>query len=162
MELVGYRTVNSGAIGRLDGETRNCPRHVAEGTFNRPTQLAVSGHWRRSLAVSGTPTPVPNSGQGFDWKGDLVTVIGRQSKVVTAAEGLKAVIGNAVFNNVTANDTQHRTTPWTVGTTPTRAARPSKAATPSRLNAVTSTRCSCRPVVSSQSTTLRTQPRACS
>jgi 2-keto-4-pentenoate hydratase/2-oxohepta-3-ene-1,7-dioic acid hydratase in catechol pathway len=93
----------------------NYPEHVAEGTFQRPAYPAVFGRWTRSLTVSGTPAPVPASEQGLDWEGELVAVIGRTLKSVTAAEALAAVFGYAAFNDLTARRTQHRTTQWTVG-----------------------------------------------
>ena len=93
----------------------NYPAHVAEGTFQRPSDPAVFGRWTRSLTVSGTPAPVPTGEQGLDWEGELVAVIGRETKDVSAEDGLRAVFGYAVFNDLTARDTQHRTTQWTVG-----------------------------------------------
>ena len=93
----------------------NYPEHVAEGTFKRPTHPAVFGRWTRSLTVSGTPAPVPTGEQGLDWEGELAAVIGRRSKDVSAIEALQAVFGYAVFNDLTARRTQHRTTQWTVG-----------------------------------------------
>lgn len=93
----------------------NYPEHVAEGTFKRPAHPAVFGRWTRSLTVSGTPAPIPTGEQGLDWEGELVAVIGREAKDVPAADALRAVFGYAVFNDLTARDTQHRTTQWTVG-----------------------------------------------
>ena len=93
----------------------NYPEHVAEGTFQRPSHPAVFGRWTRSLTVSGTPAPVPACEQGLDWEGELVAVVGRPLKSVTAADALAAVFGYAAFNDLTARHTQHRTTQWTVG-----------------------------------------------
>jgi 2,4-diketo-3-deoxy-L-fuconate hydrolase len=163
MKLVGYRTVEGGGIGRLDGESKlvplgradqfwadpaqailgspetvldvgelelvppvpaaarilcvglNYPKHVDEGTFDRPTHPTIFGRWTRSLTVSGTPAPVPAGEQGLDWEGELVAVIGRPLKSVSAADALGGVFGYAAFNDLTARQTQHRTTQWTVG-----------------------------------------------
>lgn len=93
----------------------NYPEHVTEGTFQRPAHPAVFGRWTRSLTVSGTPAPVPADEQGLDWEGELVAVVGRQLKDVSAAEAQQAVFGYAAFNDLTARHTQHRTTQWTVG-----------------------------------------------
>jgi 2-keto-4-pentenoate hydratase/2-oxohepta-3-ene-1,7-dioic acid hydratase in catechol pathway len=93
----------------------NYPKHVDEGTFDRPTHPTVFGRWTRSLTVSGTPAPVPADEQGLDWEGELVAVIGRTLKSVSAADALQAVFGYAAFNDLTARHTQHRTTQWTVG-----------------------------------------------
>ena len=93
----------------------NYPQHVAEGTFDRPAYPAVFGRWTRSLTVSGTPAPVPTGEEGLDWEGELAAVIGRRCKDVSAADGGRAVFGYAAFNDLTARDTQHRTTQWTVG-----------------------------------------------
>jgi len=163
MKLLGYRTADGDAIGRLDGDSKlaplgrlehfwadpaqsllaspeavldvteltlvppvpptarvlcvglNYPEHVAEGTFKRPSHPAVFGRWTRSLTVSGTPAPVPTGEQGLDWEGELVAVIGRESKEISSTDGLEAVFGYAAFNDLTARKTQHRTTQWTVG-----------------------------------------------
>ena len=93
----------------------NYPAHVAEGTFQRPTHPSVFGRWTRSLTVSGTPAPVPSGEQGLDWEGELVAVVGQTLKNVSAVEALQAVFGYAAFNDLTARETQHRTTQWTVG-----------------------------------------------
>ena len=93
----------------------NYPAHVAEGTFQRPTHPSVFGRWTRSLTVSGTPAPVPSGEQGLDWEGKLVAVVGQTLKNVSALEALQAVFGYAAFNDLTARQTQHRTTQWTVG-----------------------------------------------
>ena len=93
----------------------NYPAHVAEGTFQRPTHPSVFGRWTRSLTVSGTPAPVPSGEQGLDWEGELVAVVGQTLKNVSAVEALQAVFGYAAFNDLTARQTQHRTTQWTVG-----------------------------------------------
>jgi 2,4-didehydro-3-deoxy-L-rhamnonate hydrolase len=93
----------------------NYPAHVAEGTFQRPTHPAVFGRWTRSLTVSGTPAPVPPGEHGLDWEGELVAVVGQTLKNVSAVDALQAVFGYAAFNDLTARQTQHRTTQWTVG-----------------------------------------------
>jgi 2,4-diketo-3-deoxy-L-fuconate hydrolase len=93
----------------------NYADHVAEGTFQRPTHPAVFGRWTRSLTVSGTPAPVPADEQGLDWEGELMAIIGQESKNVSPSDALRAVFGYAVFNDLTARTTQHRTTQWTVG-----------------------------------------------
>ena len=93
----------------------NYPAHVAEGTFQRPTHPSVFGRWTRSLTVSGTPAPAPAGELGLDWEGELVAVVGQTLKNVSAAEALQAVFGYAAFNDLTARQTQHRTTQWTVG-----------------------------------------------
>jgi 2,4-diketo-3-deoxy-L-fuconate hydrolase len=93
----------------------NYAEHVAEGTFQRPACPAVFGRWTRSLTVSGTSAPVPAAEQGLDWEGELVAVVGRTLKGVSAADALEAVFGYAAFNDLTARRTQHSTTQWTVG-----------------------------------------------
>ena len=93
----------------------NYAEHVAEGTFERPSHPSVFGRWTRSLTVSGTPAPVPTGEQGLDWEGELVAVIGREGKGIAAEEALRFVFGYAAFNDLTARDTQHRTTQWTLG-----------------------------------------------
>jgi 2,4-diketo-3-deoxy-L-fuconate hydrolase len=93
----------------------NYPKHVDEGTFQRPTHPTVFGRWTRSLTVSGTPAPIPAGEQGLDWEGELVVVIGRTLKSVSAGDALEAVFGYAAFNDLTARQSQHRTTQWTVG-----------------------------------------------
>jgi 2,4-didehydro-3-deoxy-L-rhamnonate hydrolase len=93
----------------------NYAEHVAEGTFQRPACPAVFGRWTRSLTVSGTAAPVPAGEQGLDWEGELVAVVGRTLKSVSALDALQAVFGYAAFNDLTARKTQHSTTQWTVG-----------------------------------------------
>lgn len=93
----------------------NYAEHVEEGTFKPPSHPAVFGRWTRSLTVSGTPAPVPIGEQGLDWEGELVAVIGQQSKHISVAAAGSAIFGYAAFNDLTARNVQHRTTQWTVG-----------------------------------------------
>jgi 2-keto-4-pentenoate hydratase/2-oxohepta-3-ene-1,7-dioic acid hydratase in catechol pathway len=93
----------------------NYRAHAAEGGFDLPEHPAVFGRWTPSLTVSGTPVPVPADEPGLDWEGELAVVIGAALREADEETARRAILGYAVFNDLSARVAQRQSSQWTVG-----------------------------------------------
>ncbi len=89
--------------------------HAAEGGFPIPETPAIFGRWTASLAVDGTPVPVPPDEPGLDWEVELVAVVGTELRCVDEETALAGVFGYATFNDLSARRAQRLTAQWTLG-----------------------------------------------
>ncbi|MFE7930566.1 fumarylacetoacetate hydrolase family protein [Streptomyces sp. NPDC057456] len=93
----------------------NYRAHAAEGGFRAPEHPTLFGRWTASLSVDGTPVPVPANEPGLDWEGEVVAVVGARLCDAGEREAEAAVLGYAVFNDLTARTAQKLTAQWTLG-----------------------------------------------
>jgi 2,4-didehydro-3-deoxy-L-rhamnonate hydrolase len=93
----------------------NYRAHAAEGGFTPPDHPTIFGRWVASLSVDGTPVPVPASEPGLDWEGEVAAVVGRRLTDADELEAADAVLGYAVFNDLSARTAQGLTPQWTLG-----------------------------------------------
>lgn len=93
----------------------NYADHAEEGNWDPPRHPTVFARWTASLAVPGTPVPVPRYEQGLDWEAELVAVVGRPVHRVKAADSDGLIYGYAPFNDLTARTLQKLTSQWTLG-----------------------------------------------
>lgn len=91
----------------------NYRAHAAEGGFVPPDYPAVFGRWTRSLICDGDEIPALDD--ALDWEGELAAIIGRPLANVDPDEGLRGILGYAVFNDVSARTFQRHTHQWTPG-----------------------------------------------
>ncbi len=96
----------------------NYRRHAAEtGLPIPPVPILFSkynnalGHHRGTVYVSRVPA------EQFDYEAELVIVMGRTARNVSAAEALSYVFGYCVGNDFSARDLQMKTSQWLVGKT---------------------------------------------
>lgn len=93
----------------------NYRAHAAEGAFDPPEHPVVFGRWTASLVTDGTPVVVPEDEAGLDWEGEVAAVVGRPLDRVDAVTAREAILGYAVFNDLTARRAQKLTSQWTLG-----------------------------------------------
>ncbi|WP_440083326.1 fumarylacetoacetate hydrolase family protein [Streptosporangium sp. LJ11] len=93
----------------------NYRAHAAEGGFPIPETPAIFGRWTASLAVDGTPVPVPPDEAGLDWEVELAAVVGAELRCVDEETALAGVFGYATFNDLSARRAQRLTAQWTLG-----------------------------------------------
>ncbi|MGW0591363.1 fumarylacetoacetate hydrolase family protein [Streptosporangium sp. NPDC002607] len=93
----------------------NYREHATEGGFSTPETPTIFGRWTTSLAVDGTPVPVPPDEAGLDWEVELVAVVGTAMRCVDPETALAGVFGYAVFNDLSARRAQRLTAQWTLG-----------------------------------------------
>lgn len=93
----------------------NYRAHAAEGKFEVPEHPVIFGRWTASLTVSGTPVPVNANERGLDWEGEVAAIVGAPLTAVDAESARRAVMGYAVFNDLTSRRAQKLTQQWTLG-----------------------------------------------
>jgi 2,4-diketo-3-deoxy-L-fuconate hydrolase len=89
--------------------------HASEGDYGVPDHPTIFGRWTASLSVGDVPVPVPANEPGLDWEGEVAAVVGAPLADASAAEAEAAVLGYAVFNDLTARVAQKLTAQWTLG-----------------------------------------------
>ena len=96
----------------------NYLKHVAEGSYadaGVPEHPALFARWTASLAVGGTPIPVPANEPGLDWEGEVMAYVGATLVDAEPAEALAAVVAYSTFNDITARVAQKLTSQWILG-----------------------------------------------
>ena len=93
----------------------NYKAHAAEGRFEVPEHPVIFGRWTASLTVSGTPAPVNANERGLDWEGEVAVIVGAPLTAADAESARRAVMGYAVFNDLTSRRAQKLTQQWTLG-----------------------------------------------
>jgi 2,4-diketo-3-deoxy-L-fuconate hydrolase len=89
--------------------------HASEGDYGVPDHPTIFGRWTASLSVGGVPVPVPANEPGLDWEGEVAAVVGAPLADASPADAESAVLGYAVFNDLTARVAQKLTAQWTLG-----------------------------------------------
>jgi 2-keto-4-pentenoate hydratase/2-oxohepta-3-ene-1,7-dioic acid hydratase in catechol pathway len=96
----------------------NYLKHVAEGSYageGVPEYPTLFARWTQSLAVDGTPVPVPADEDGLDWEGEVLAWVGSTLVDASPDEALAAVVGYSTFNDITSRRAQKLTSQWILG-----------------------------------------------
>lgn len=93
----------------------NYQDHADEGPFSVPEHPTLFGRWIGSVSVNFAPAPVPRNEAGLDWEGEVAVIIGAAVSEASEAQAAAAILGYAVFNDLTARIAQKLTTQWTLG-----------------------------------------------
>lgn len=94
---------------------RNYRAHAAETGSDVPTIPIVFNKFPSTLTASGATVPHPAATEQLDYEGELVVVMGRLARDVSAADALSYVAGYTVGNDLSARDLQSRTSQWLLG-----------------------------------------------
>ncbi|MER7394545.1 fumarylacetoacetate hydrolase family protein [Streptomyces sp. NPDC000151] len=93
----------------------NYRAHAEEGVYGVPDHPTLFGRWTASLSVGEVPVPVPANEPGLDWEGEVAAVVGSPLADADPVTAESAVLGYAVFNDLTARTAQKLTAQWTLG-----------------------------------------------
>lgn len=93
----------------------NYRAHAEEGSLGVAQNPTIFGRWTRSLSVGDVPVPVPANEPGLDWEGEVAAVLASPLASADPAAAEAAVLGYAVFNDLTARTAQKLTAQWTLG-----------------------------------------------
>ena len=93
----------------------NYRAHSAETGFELPTYPTVFARFTSSLIGHGDPIILPPQSSQLDYEGELVAIIGRRGRNISAADALGHVAGYSIFNDATLRDFQFKTPQWTMG-----------------------------------------------
>jgi 2,4-diketo-3-deoxy-L-fuconate hydrolase len=93
----------------------NYRAHAEEGVYGVPEHPTIFGRWTPSLSVGEVPVPVPANEPGLDWEGEVAAIVGDRLADADSGSAESAVLGYAVFNDLTARTAQKISTQWTLG-----------------------------------------------
>ncbi len=91
----------------------NYKAHAAEGNLPIPDRPVIFGRFAASLAVDGDA--IPRFDEQTDWEGELAVVVGRPLLRASPDEARGAILGYAVFNDVSARSFQFHSSQWSLG-----------------------------------------------
>jgi len=89
--------------------------HAAEGGFATPDFPAIFIRLRSSFIGHGAPIIRPPQSEQLDYEGELVAVLGKGGKNISATDALGHVAGYSIFNDASIRDFQLQMPQWTVG-----------------------------------------------
>lgn len=96
---------------------RNYAAHAREGGAEPLDYPDVFMRGATSLVAHGEPLVRPRCSDKFDYEGELVVVVGRRARHVSAADAYGIIAGYSIFNEGSLRDYQRRATQWTMGKT---------------------------------------------
>lgn len=92
--------------------------HIAEtGLESRPGFPPVFCKYANALAAHDEAIHLPAAGHQFDYEAELVIVMGKAAKNVSAEDALSYVFGYACGNDFSCRDLQFSSSQWTLGKT---------------------------------------------
>jgi len=93
----------------------NYADHAAEGGHARPEYPSIFLRVATSLVGHGEGLVRPRVSDKLDYEAELVLVVNRRARHLTAANALDAVAGYSCFNDGSLRDYQRKTGQWTIG-----------------------------------------------
>jgi 2-keto-4-pentenoate hydratase/2-oxohepta-3-ene-1,7-dioic acid hydratase in catechol pathway len=94
---------------------RNYKAHIQEGGNPLPERPILFAKWTNAIIGPGDPIVLPPDATQVDYEAELVVVMGRQCRGVSAAEALDYVAGYTCMNDVSARDFQESDGQWARG-----------------------------------------------
>ena len=93
----------------------NYADHAKEGGHARPEYPSIFLRVATSLVGHGQGLVRPRVSDKLDYEAELVLVVSRRARHLTAANALDAVAGYSCFNDGSLRDYQRKTGQWTIG-----------------------------------------------
>ena len=95
----------------------NYLEHVKEGSQrdNIPKFPTIFMRGRTSLVPHGQPIMRPQVTETLDYEAEMILVVGKRAKHLTAANALSCVAGYSCGNEGSVREFQHKTTQWDMG-----------------------------------------------
>lgn len=101
--------------GKIMAIGLNYADHIAESAMATPEHQTWFAKAATSASGPFDPIELPGETPRVDYEAELVAVVGRGGRDITAAEAPDAVFGWCVGDDVTERAWQHRTPQWTLG-----------------------------------------------
>lgn len=89
--------------------------HASESNMALPEYPTVFVRFNGNLVAHRGDLVRPGLSDQFDYEGELVAVIGKAGRAISAEDALDYVAGYTVFNDGSIRDYQLRTNQWTIG-----------------------------------------------
>ena len=94
---------------------RNYAAHAKEGGVEPPTYPEIFFRGATSLVAHQSPIVRPLCSDKLDYEAELVAIVGRRAKNVSAEDALSVIAGYSIFNDATLRDYQRKSSQWTIG-----------------------------------------------
>jgi acylpyruvate hydrolase len=94
---------------------RNYAAHAKEGGAEPPTYPEIFYRGATSLIGHNQPIIRPECSDKLDYEAELVAIVGKTARHVSADDALDYVAGYSLFNDATLRDYQRKSTQWTIG-----------------------------------------------
>lgn len=101
--------------GKIMAIGLNYADHIAESGLGTPEHQTWFAKASTSVAAPFQDIQLPRVSTAVDYEAELVVVIGRPGRHISAKDALSHVFGYAVGNDVSVRDWQLRTPQWTLG-----------------------------------------------
>lgn len=95
----------------------NYLRHAAESGMAPPKTPVLFSKFNNAVAAPNERVPLPAVAKEYDYEAELVVVIGKRARHVTAGDALTYVLGYCNGNDLSARDLQLLTGQWLLGKT---------------------------------------------
>lgn len=93
----------------------NYKNHVTETQMDLPTFPVLFSKFNNALAAHQQMISLPDTDKKFDYEGELVVVIGKETSNVSEEEALSHVFGYTCGNDLSARGLQFRNSQWLLG-----------------------------------------------
>jgi 2-keto-4-pentenoate hydratase/2-oxohepta-3-ene-1,7-dioic acid hydratase in catechol pathway len=93
----------------------NYADHTKESPYEQPKYPTLFSRFNSTLVGHGVPIVRPRVSEQLDYEGELVAVIGKGGRHITADRALDHVAGYSIFNDASVRDYQFKSPQWTVG-----------------------------------------------
>jgi 2-keto-4-pentenoate hydratase/2-oxohepta-3-ene-1,7-dioic acid hydratase in catechol pathway len=93
----------------------NYRSHAAEAAIDPPDHPTFFAKFRNALAPPGATVALPAASEKVDYEAEIAFVVGRRCKEVAPGEGLDAIAGYMLLNDLSARDLQFATAQWMPG-----------------------------------------------
>ncbi|OSP54869.1 fumarylacetoacetate hydrolase family protein [Pseudoruegeria sp. SK021] len=93
----------------------NYVEHVKEGGYDLGDYPAIFMRTRNSIMAAGEPLIRPRCSDKLDYEAELMIIIGKGGRYISADDALDHVFGYTVFNDGSVRDFQRKTHQWTPG-----------------------------------------------
>ena len=96
----------------------NYKDHAAESGMEPPARPLMFSKYSTSIVGPDADVVIPPGSEQVDYEAELAVVVGKRASRVSAADGMKHVLGVACFNDVSARDFQFADGQWQRGKSP--------------------------------------------
>lgn len=104
--------------GKLICVGTNYKKHLLEIGLPFPRHPVLFSKFDNALAAHEEVVELPPNANNFDYEAELVLVIGRQGKGITAQDAFNYIFGFTCGNDLSARDLQFQSSQWLLGKTP--------------------------------------------
>src|SRR5262245_18350617 len=93
----------------------NYADHTKVRSYEQPKYPTLFSRFNSTLVGHGASLIRPRVSEQFDYEGELVVIIGKAGRHISADRALEHVAGYSIFNDASVRDYQFKSPQWTVG-----------------------------------------------